>query len=152
MWNLIIDQISPDYVLLHDLGDWVVDDGFMYPDFYFISIKDTKGNSYKEKIFPKNGHVISEHNFKDGVHEFTLDNCGKVFTQSFLLCAELQCSVDVGMIEAENDRDLELLRDIQNDIDVAKLSARSGNYDASNEIIEKAKQKLQNINCNCDCK
>jgi hypothetical protein len=152
--NFLLHISSPnrEVILIHDLSDWVIEDGFVFPDFYLLNILHPDGRTEVVEVSPENGFLIPSKDFVDGVYEFSLDNCGVLYTQKELLIPNMECSLDLAIIEKDNDRDLALIQDIFDDLFVAKSSANIGNYTAANSILSMAKDKLTNISCDCTCK
>lgn len=149
---LHVSSPQKNVVLIHDLSNWVVEDGFVYPDFYLLKIRHPNDAEETIKVSPKNGFIFNVDCPIDGVYEFTLDNCGVTYTQKELITSKIECSLDIALVKVQNDRDLELIKNIQDDLMVARAAAGIGNYESANKILDLAKQKLKNLSCDCECK
>ena len=149
---LHVNSPAKESVLIHDLSNWVDEDGFAVPDFYLLKVKFPNSQEKEIEVSPSTGVVVDKSEYGDGIYEFTLDNCGVVYTQKELITSKVECSLDIALVKAKNKKDYESIYDIRDDISVAKATAALGNYETANKIIELVKQKLQNLDCNCECK
>ena len=147
-FSLILSVPNSEVVVIHDLSDWVVEEGFVFPDFYVLDVLYPNKETKKIEVSPKYGYTIPLNG--DGIYEFSLNNCGVMYTQKRLILSDLECRLDQAILEVEDE--LPKIKDIFDDLYVAKAAAEIGNYSTAINILNKAEQKLENISCNCSCK
>lgn len=152
--TFLLNVSSPNkgVVLIHDLSDWVQEEGFVYPDIYLLDVIYPDGNVVEKTASPKNGWTFEVDPAQDGVYEFTLNNCGVVYTQKELITSNVECSLDIAIVKTDKERDFALIRDIQDDLMVAKSAAGIGNYESATKILELITRKMKNLSCDCSCK
>lgn len=150
-FSLHVTSPAKNVVLIHDFSDWVIDEGFVYPDFYVLGVKYPNGKVENVSVSPKYGFTISRDRLPDGIYEFTLDNCGVVYTQKELITSNVECSIDNAIVKSDGDVDFDKVRDIQNDMLVAKSAATFGNYETADKLLKIANRKLALHFCGCEC-
>ena len=154
-YSLLIQNVSTDVTIVHDLSDWVMDEaGFTYPAFYMLQVISPRGDTDTIEVSPMNGYVLDMNNyprgFSDGVYTFKLDNCGTVYEQKNLLTPKIQCCIDRARVVLNKKGQAEV-DDILQDLDVAKAAARIGNYQEAEDLLKVIQRKVDNLKCDCNC-
>jgi hypothetical protein len=151
-FSLFVSSPSKGVVLIHDLSDWVVEEGFVFPNIYNLETLFPDGRVELVEVSPKNGYTLSVDTPVDGIYEFTLNNCGVIYTQKELILSGVRCSLDIAITKAVKKSDFDSIRDIEDDIFVAKSAATLGNYQSAKKILQTINLKLNNLSCDCKCK
>lgn len=147
-FSIEITQLSSQKMVIHDCSNWVVEEGFVVPDSYVITLKHPN-KSVSSHTLGRNSTLI-EGDFEDGVYFITLDNCGVVYSSEFLYTATMQCKLD-NIIASGDPKKLDLALDIQKDLKSAQASARVGDIKTAEDIYKQAELKLSNLSCDCTC-
>ena len=152
------NALSKEVVLLYDFSDWVEDQvGFVYPDFYTLSITSPYGEVRDDvMVSPRTGSALDprtfSHGWVDGVYSFSAEICGKIYTVRHLLLPTLRCTLDRALVSNTYARDRELIQNIETDYEVATALARQGSMERARKLLKIMQDKVDRLACKCSCR
>lgn len=147
-------SIFPSYVdksklVLHDLSNWVEEEGFTYPDFFDLTIIFPNEYKLEENVAPLNG-IVLENDFIDGIYIFQVNICGEKYEQSHLLTPKIDCCLNKARITV-SDKKQNDIDEIYTHLSVARENALMGNNTIVEDLIKLIKNKINALSCNCNC-
>lgn len=143
-----ITQLDSQKMIIHDCSDWVVDDGFVFPDSFVVTLTNAKKQTSDHLLVGRSTLVVG--NFPDGLYTISLNNCGVLYSSEFLYTATMRCKLD-NILLSGDDKKIALALDIEKDLKVAEAAARIGDIKTAEDIFAHAELKLSNVTCDCTC-
>ncbi len=151
-YDLLVEDISPTIMIVHDLSDWVLDEeGFVLPDILPVMVMTPSGEVRELELVPGGAQVVRREDIGtmcDGIYTFTSVVCGTRYETSRLFGGNIQCSLDRTRIKfPEKD-----LSEIEMNLAIAKSSAKAGAIDEAEELLGIIEKQLRALSCDiCKC-
>ena len=148
-----LDVINKTKIVFRDLSDWIIDEGYVEPDAYELTVMSPNGMTY---VFPLNiaeGGVLDLDaegaQFSDGIHGFSVSSCGVNYTRTALVTPHLDCCLRKATISRPDKE--EEIRDLKYKLAMAKISAQVGNEIEASKALNIVRRELESLKCDCDC-
>ena len=155
-----LESLDCSTLIFTDLSSWMDDDNYSIPNKHEISVTLPMSNKVIHlDINAGSSTVIKGPNLgvgeciPDGIYCFTIDSCGIKYTRNSAVTCQLECRLDELKVRlAKEEISLEKVNELQSYLDIIKSSAKNGQPKKAIEFHKVLNKKLDNLNCECNCK
>lgn len=145
-FSFLIEAISCDLITYQDFSTWADGPGCSIPDTYDITIKS---GTYEKtvQVNTKGPTDISWLMLDDGIYEISVNSCGIPQKRSVAIIPRLLCCLDTYINKFDSDK--RKADQLSSYIHQIEASAKFNMNDIADTYFRKAKNIIENLNCDC---
>ena len=158
-FDFTLESLDCQTLVFTDLSSWMDDENYIIPEQHLITVVLPNSVERQINIKPRSNTVIKGEDLgvgkciPDGIYCISIESCGIKYTRNASVTCQIECKIDELVKRlSKGEIDIERVTELRSDLEIIKSSIKIGQPKKAIDYHEILQTKLDNLNCECNCK